>query len=100
MTPTEPDAAVKTAPGGSIVFCRVQPNAGKTALAGRYGNSLKITLKSPPADGKANKELRRFFAELAEVPPSSVKLLSGLSSRDKRVFVPASPELLRRKCAL
>jgi uncharacterized protein (TIGR00251 family) len=38
-------------------------------------------------DGKANAHLLRFLAELFDVSPSSVELISGETGRDKRVRI-------------
>ena len=52
-----------------------------------YGTELKIALKSPPVDGKANKELCRFLTDTFKLPSSSAEVLSGHTSRKKRVFL-------------
>lgn len=97
MTSEELTSAVRNVSGGCTVSCHVQPKASRTAVAGMYGENLKVALKSPPVDGKANKELCRFFASLASVSNGSVELLSGETSRNKRIFVPVSAdELIRR----
>lgn len=49
--------------------------------------SLKVRLKAAPADGKANSELITLLSCLFKVPPSSVKILTGLTSRLKRVMI-------------
>ena len=49
--------------------------------------SWKLALAAPPVDGKANQECVRFFAELAGVPKSRVRIVSGATSRMKIVDV-------------
>ncbi len=66
---------------------RVQPRASRTAIVGLMGDALKVALAAPPVDGKANEALIRFFAELFQVPKSSVEIVSGSSSRNKVVRV-------------
>ena len=97
MTRDELSPAVKAQNGASSVSCHVQPNASRTAIAGMYGEELKITLKTPPVDGKANKELCRFFADEFGLPGSSVLLISGQTSRRKRVLIPVGREIFLRK---
>lgn len=99
MTRDELIPAVKAQQGGSVVCCHVQPNASKTAVVGMYGEELKVTLKTPPVDGKANKELCRFFADEFDLPASSVQLLSGQTSRRKRILIPVDCETFLRKFA-
>lgn len=99
MTRDELIPAVKAQQGGSVVCCHVQPNASKTAVVGMYGEELKVSLKTPPVDGKANKELCRFLADEFSLPASSVQLISGQTSRRKRILVPVDREVFLRKYA-
>jgi uncharacterized protein (TIGR00251 family) len=66
---------------------KVHPRARRTALAGRLGDAWKLALAAPPVDGKANQECVRFFAELAGVPQSRVRIVTGSTSRRKVVEV-------------
>jgi uncharacterized protein (TIGR00251 family) len=56
-------------------------------VCGIQDNALKIRLTSPPVDGAANRRCREFLAELFDVPRSKVVILSGETSRHKRVRV-------------
>jgi uncharacterized protein len=53
----------------------------------RLGETYKLDLAAPPVDGKANDECVRFFAELARVPRGRVRIVAGLTSRNKVVEV-------------
>src|SRR5450432_4279742 len=66
---------------------KVHPRARRSALAGRLGEAYKVDLAAPPVDGKANEECVRFFAELAGVPRSRVRILTGLTNRTKVVEI-------------
>jgi uncharacterized protein (TIGR00251 family) len=66
---------------------KVHPRARRTALAGRLGDAWKLSLAAPPVDGKANEECVRFFADLAGVPKSRVRIVTGSTSRIKVVEV-------------
>jgi uncharacterized protein len=65
----------------------VHPRAKRTAVSGRLGEAWKLDLAAPPVDGKANEECIRFFAGLAGVPRSRVRIVTGASSRNKVVDV-------------
>lgn len=65
----------------------VQPGAKKTEVVGLHGGALKIRLAAPPVDGKANECLLEYVADTLNVPKRQVTLVSGLSSRSKRVVV-------------
>ena len=60
---------------------KVHPRAKRTAVAGKLGDAWKLDLAAPPVEGKANEECIRFLAELAGVPRSRVRIVSGASSR-------------------
>lgn len=66
---------------------KVHPRAKRSALTGRLGEAWKLDLAAPPVDGKANEECVRFFAELAHLPRSRVRIVLGATSRTKVVEV-------------
>ena len=69
------------------IAVKVHPRARRTAIAGRYGDGWKLDLAAPPVDGKANDECVQFFAELARVPRTRVRIVTGLTSRMKVVEI-------------
>lgn len=71
---------------GAVVSVRVQPRARREAIAGVHGDALKVALAAPPVDGAANEALVKFLAGLCAVPPSSVRIVGGQTSRQKRVL--------------
>jgi uncharacterized protein len=84
-----------------VLTLHVQPNAKRTEFAGPHGEAMKLRLAAPPVDGKANATLCAFLAEFCGVPKSAVALLSGETSRAKRVRVAgASAGALARLSAL
>jgi hypothetical protein len=73
---------------GAITFAvRVTPRASRNAIEGAHGGALKVRLKAPPLDGRANDALRRVLADRLNVPISAVRIISGEKSRTKRVSV-------------
>lgn len=73
---------------GSVSFqVRVVPRANKSEIVGVEGDSLKVRLKAPPVEGKANEALVKFIAERLAVSKSQVEILSGHASRTKVVRV-------------
>lgn len=77
-----------------VLRLRVQPRAGRTAFAEPFGDALKVKLKAPPVDGRANTELLRFIAERFGVPRSAVMLISGQQSRIKQLRVQDPSQLM------
>lgn len=78
---------VHEAARGVSFSIRVHPRAKKNAITGEIGDALKISLTSPPTDGRANHACIEFFAKLLKVRQSSVTIASGLSSRNKVIRV-------------
>ena len=73
--------------GGVTFAVRVHPRAKKNAIIGELGDALKVSLTTPPVDGRANEACTRFFAKLLNVPRSSVTIASGQTSRNKVICV-------------
>ena len=69
------------------ITVKVHPRARRSAVAGRLGEAWKLDLAAPPVDGKANEECVRFFAALAGVPRSRVRIVLGATSRTKVVEI-------------
>jgi uncharacterized protein (TIGR00251 family) len=72
-----------------VLSLHVQPGAKRTEVAGAHGDALKIRLAAPPVDGKANDCLIAFLADRLGMPKSRLELVSGTTSRAKRVRVAA-----------
>lgn len=72
---------------GVILTLHIQPGAKKTEVAGPHGDALKIRLAAPPVDGKANAALLEFIAAKVGAGRTAVTLVSGETSRAKRVRI-------------
>jgi len=71
-----------------ITFCvKVQPRARKNAITGTVGDALKLSLTAPPVEGKANRAVIEFLADLFDIPRSSVTIASGKTNRLKMVNI-------------
>ena len=73
--------------GGCIFRVRVLPRSRRDEVAGSHGDALKVRLTAPPVRGKANRALREFLADQLGVSTSDVEILTGHTSRQKRVRV-------------
>ena len=69
------------------LFCHVQPGSKQNKLAGLYDNCLKIQLKTPPVEGKANRALIIYLAKILNFPKSSFTIKRGLNSRRKTIII-------------
>jgi uncharacterized protein (TIGR00251 family) len=68
---------------GCTLSARVRPGARKNDVAGIHAGAVKISLTTPPVDGRANEALIEFVADLLRVPRARVAILSGATSRMK-----------------
>mgnify|MGYP003289472086 FL=1 len=67
---------------------RLHPNAKKDAFTGIWNDThLKIDINAPAIDGKANTALINFLAKFLHIRKSAIKILSGETSREKRLFI-------------
>lgn len=70
-----------------VLSLHIQPGAKKTEVVGLHGEALKIRLAAPPVDGKANAALIEFIAAKVGAGRTAVALVSGETSRAKRVRI-------------
>lgn len=70
-----------------IVNVRVIPRASKSEIVGIYDGALKIRISAPPVDGAANAEIVRFLSKTFGVSKSDVFILSGETSKNKRIKI-------------
>ena len=68
---------------GCTVSVRVHPGARRNAVSGVHDGTVKISLTTPPVDGRANEALIAFVAELLGLPKGRVSLVAGVTSRTK-----------------
>ena len=76
----------KTATGATFRV-RVQPGASKNEITGVQEDALKIKINAPAVKGKANRALIDFLAEKLGVKKSEIEIVSGHTSRIKKIRV-------------
>ena len=72
---------------GIVFQVRVVPRSSRSEMAGIQGDTLKVRLKAPPVEGRANEECIRFLAGLLGVKKDRVRIVSGLKSKTKTIAV-------------
>jgi uncharacterized protein len=86
---------------GVTFAVKVHPRAKENAITGELGNALKLSLTSPPVEGRANEACIEFFANLLKVRRSSVTIASGQTSRQKVIRVSGlSAEGIRKRIGI
>lgn len=91
---------LKAAGDSCILSVHTQPGAAKSALAGEHGEALKIRIQARPVEGAANLALLAFLGKQFGIPKSSLELISGETSRAKRIKVPLSADAVLQKLIL
>jgi len=71
----------------AIIRFRVVPNAKQNKIAGEHGTAIKIKLRAPALEGKANAALRSFLACELKISERSIVLERGHKSREKIVRI-------------
>jgi hypothetical protein len=69
--------------GTVLLSVHVQPKASRNAVTGLHDGCLKLSVTTPPVDGKANAAVAAFLAEILGVGRRDVRLHSGQTSRRK-----------------
>lgn len=83
-----------------VLRVHVEPGAGRRAVSGHYGDSLKVKVAAPPEGGRANEAVAELLASTLGVPASNVALVSGAASRSKRFRIgPVELTTVRRLLA-
>jgi len=80
----------------------VTPRSAKPGIGGwRAGadgrEELEVRVSEAPADGSANSAVIKLLAKALGVPRSDVDIVSGQTSRHKRIAVPLDADEVRRK---
>jgi len=56
-------------------------------VVGEHGGAIKIKLRAPAVEGKANAALISFLAERLKVPARTIVLMRGQKSRDNVIRI-------------
>jgi uncharacterized protein (TIGR00251 family) len=67
----------------AILRVHVVPNAKVDSVVGEHAGAIKIKLRAPAVEGKANAALIRFLTEQLKLPRHSIVLERGHRSHDK-----------------
>ena len=81
----------------TTIRVHVIPNANIDKVVGEHCEAIKIKLRAPAVEGKANTALRRFLAEKLSIPQRAIVLEHGEKSRDKVIRIDGlTEEAIRR----
>ena len=66
---------------------KITPGAPRDDVVGELGDAIRIKLRAPPVDGRANEALVRFLAQRLGVHASAIRLVAGATGRRKIVEI-------------
>ncbi len=76
---------------GKMPACTLElktiPNAPRDEVAGWLGDALKVKVRAPAVEGRANEALLDFLATTLGLPRRNLTLLRGEKSRHKAVRI-------------
>jgi len=77
---------------GTLGFAvSLSPRSSRDTVVGwTPAGALKIAVTAAPADGAANRRLIEVLSGALDAPKSEIVIAAGLTSRSKRLVVPAS----------
>lgn len=78
---------LKAVPAGIEFDVLATPGSSVSKVRGVHGTALKVAVRAAPERGKANDEVVDVLASFFDVAPQSVAILSGETSRNKRVRI-------------
>jgi uncharacterized protein (TIGR00251 family) len=78
---------IKETPEGLIISIKVTPKSSKNEIVGWENEELKVRITAAPEKGEANEEVIRFLSKTLGIAKSRVILLSGETSRHKKILL-------------
>ena len=74
--------------GGGIEFEVIaKPKSRKEGIAGVHDGALRIAITAAPEKGRANDAIVKVLSELLNVPTKAITIVSGQTSRRKRIRI-------------
>lgn len=72
---------------GIIIKIKAVPNSSKNEICGLYNDALKVKIKAPAVENKANEELIKFLSKQLKIPKNSITLKAGDTSKLKTLYI-------------
>lgn len=77
-----------------LLRIKVKPNSKSDEVTKEPDGTIKVRIKAPPVDGKANKYLIAYLSSYFALPKSRVRLLKGESGQFKTLEIDADEEAI------
>ncbi len=69
------------------IALKVVPRAATDAVVGWVGDALKVRVRAPPQDGRANAAVEALLASVLGLKKSAVRIVAGHGAARKRVTI-------------
>jgi len=69
------------------ISIKVLPRSSKNEIIKMADGTLKVKLKAPPVEGRANEALIEFLSGEWNLPKSKIEIKKGLSSKNKIIEI-------------
>ena len=80
-----------------LLHIKVKPNSKKDEVTREPDGTIKVKIKAPPVDGKANTYLIAFLAGYFGLPKSKIVVLKGQASQFKTIEIEANDAEVLKK---
>ncbi len=87
MAPSAQKGGLIDGSSGCTLSVRVQPRASRNRVGEYRDGTLRVSVTSPPQDGRANAAVLEVIADALGVAKSQLRIVRGHSSRDKVIAV-------------
>ncbi len=82
-----------------LIHCIVKPKSKVDSVALNPDGSLRIKIKAPPVDGKANEYLIEYLSDVFKIKKKNIEIISGHTNSHKRINIVEEEEVLKNKIA-
>ncbi len=82
-----------------ILEAKIVPKSKRNSITwyDKQNIIVKINIKAPPVDGKANKMIIAYLADFFEIKKNNIFIKSGLNAKFKRIEIELSEIELNKK---
>ncbi len=66
---------------------KITPGAPRDEIVGELGGAIRVKLRAPPVEGRANAALVSFLADRLGLRASAFRIVTGATARMKRIAI-------------
>lgn len=89
---------IRPGDGGALLPLKVSPGSAREEIRGVLGDRLKVSVRTPPEKGKANRAVCALLESALGLPKGTVAIVTGATASAKTAFVrDVSPDDLRER---